>query len=77
MPLSVARAGSVNVTIREVKVDDELKFRLYYMGLFPGASIRIIRNDGFSPVIVEVQESLIAISRDTADSILVEVEEMW
>lgn len=65
-------AEGEEVIIRGADLEEELRFRLYYMGLYPGSRVRIVRNDGHYPVLVEVHGSLVAISAEIAEKIYVE-----
>lgn len=58
--------------IKGTDLDEELRFRLYYMGLYPGSKVQIVRNDGRYPVLVEAHGSLIALSADIAEKVYAE-----
>lgn len=64
-------AEGEEVFIRGADLEEGLRFRLYYMGLYPGSRAKIVRNDGRYPVLVEVHGSLIAISAEIAEKIYV------
>lgn len=70
-PLSQFKEGE-EVVIRGAALDEELRFRLYYMGLYPGSRVKVVRNDGKYPVLVEVHGSLVAISADLVHRVFAE-----
>ncbi|MEN2999236.1 MAG: FeoA family protein [Acidilobaceae archaeon] len=65
-------AEGEEVVIKGTSLEEELRFRLYYMGLYPGSRVKIVRNDGRYPLLVEAHGSLIAISTDIAEKIYAE-----
>jgi len=50
-----------------------IRNRMFELGLIKGQKIRVIRNSGWGPVMVEVKGTRIGIGRGASDKILIEV----
>lgn len=72
MPLATTRVGE-GVIIREVTGEKDTKSRLTSMGFRIGDRLEIISNDGSKRLIVGHGSTRLAITRDLAESILVEL----
>jgi ferrous iron transport protein A len=73
MPLTFVESGEV-ATIDALRGGPGLRRRLIDLGLHPGASIRMIKNDGPGPLIVAAKEdSRLALGRGMAHHILVHI----
>ena len=60
-----------DVVINCVNCEHGLKKRLCDLGLFDGTRIKVLKNDRFSPIVVGVFDSKLAIRRQQAESITV------
>ena len=62
-----------NETVRFSRAEGgwHLRKRLTDLGFVPGASIKIIKNSHFGPIVLEVQEARLAVGRGEAQKILV------
>jgi len=70
MPLSMANKDKL-LKIINIVGGRNVKQRLSALGLYPGSVIKMITNDFGGPLIVEVNNSKIAIGRGMAQKILV------
>ncbi len=51
-----------------------LRMRLVAMGLSPKSEIRMVRNQGWGPVVVETKGTKVVLGRGMAEKIMVETE---
>jgi ferrous iron transport protein A len=58
--------------VRKLRGGEELKSRLFAMGLTEGAQLTVLQNSGQGPVLVNVRNTRIALGRGEAMRILVE-----
>jgi len=70
MPLSLAGIGE-EVTIREVKGDDDVRHRLTEMGFIPGDTVTVV-SVLQGNLILQVKDARIALNRGTANHIYVD-----
>ncbi len=70
MPLSMANKDKF-LKITNIVGGRNVKQRLSALGLYPGSVIKMVTNDFGGPLIVEVNNSKIAIGRGMAQKILV------
>jgi ferrous iron transport protein A len=71
MPLGLASGGQ-RVTVQEIRGGQKLQHRLRDLGLNPGTSIRVLKNDAPGPLIIAVKEDCrLALGRGMAFHILV------
>ena len=70
MPLSMANKDKL-LKITNIVGGRNVKQRLSALGLYPGSVIKMVTNDFGGPLIVEVNNSKIAIGRGMAQKILV------
>ncbi len=70
MPLSMASRDKL-LEIVSIVGGRNIKQRLSALGLYPGSVIKMVTNDFGGPLIVEVNNSKIAIGRGMAQKILV------
>jgi len=70
MPLSMASKDKL-LEIVNIMGGRNVKQRLSALGLYPGSVIKIVTNDFGGPLIVEVNNTKIAIGRGMAQKILV------
>ena len=61
------------VKISRIDCGREFSRRLCDLGLFEGTKIKIIKNDGFGPIIVQVLDSKIALGRGETNKIYAEI----
>ncbi len=74
MPLTLVSANQA-VRILDIRGGRKLVQRLYDLGLNPGASVRVIKNDATGPLIVSVKnDGRLALGRGMAHHILVKVD---
>ena len=69
MPLTMAKTGEPN-SVKKIGGKDEIKQHLKNMGFVVGTPVTVVTKLGGN-VIVNVQESRVAISRDMANKIMV------
>ncbi len=69
--LSKARENSV-VKIAGFNCGFRLIARLNELGIYKGAKIKILKNDGHGPIVLKIKESRIAIGRGESQKILIE-----
>ena len=70
MPLSMANKDKL-LKITNIVGGRNVKQRLSALGLYPGSVIKMVTNDFGGPLIIEVNNSKIAIGRGMAQKILV------
>ncbi len=70
MPLSMANKNKL-WKIADVIGGRNVKQRLFVLGLYPGSIVKMVTNDFRGPLIVEINNSKIAIGRGMAQKILV------
>ena len=58
--------------ITEIEAGRGLKMRLIAMGFSPKSGIRMVRNSGKGPVVVEIKGTRVVLGRGMADKIKVE-----
>ncbi|NQZ75299.1 MAG: ferrous iron transport protein A [Ekhidna sp.] len=75
LKLSAVKSFPVDCLVKSIS-DDELKDRLYEMGIFPGQSIRLLKKAPFGdPFMISVDDSYLMLRLNEADLISVEMVE--
>lgn len=74
-PLTAFKPGD-KIQIKRVGCGKNFKCRLYELGLFDGALVQIIKNDGFGPIVLKVFDSKIALGRGEAEKVKGERKEL-
>lgn len=69
MPLTLCQPGEENI-IKKIGGKDDVKKHIEDMGFVPGGKVKIISAAG-GDLIVNIKESRVAISRETANKIMV------
>jgi Fe2+ transport system protein FeoA len=74
LPLTMVSPGEM-VELVEIRLNSDAKQRLHELGLTPGASIRIVKNDPMHGMIISVRrDGRLALDRATAHKLLVSLE---
>jgi Fe2+ transport system protein FeoA len=73
MPLDIVPAGRT-VVLRRVNAGKGLTARLAAMGLVPGASVHVHRNDRNGPVVLGVADSRVMLGRGMSSKVSVQEE---
>jgi len=60
------------VVIKGINCGRNFSRRLCDLGLFEGSEVRIIKNDNFGPIVIQVLHSKIALGRGEAEKIYAE-----
>lgn len=63
------------VVLRALRADRDLRGRLMLLGLFVGASADVLQSRRRGPMLIRVRHTLVAIGRDEAKAILVDLSE--
>lgn len=72
MPLDRVSAGA-RVVVRELRADRELRSRFMLLGVVVGAAADILQSHAKGPMLLRVRNTLVAIGREEAAHILVEL----
>ncbi len=75
MPLSLVSPGET-VEVIELRVGDAERQRLHELGLLPGMSVRVVKSDPSTGLILAVHhDGRLALNRSTAHKLLVSLKE--
>ncbi|MCC3246191.1 ferrous iron transport protein A [Methylocystis sp. WRRC1] len=72
--LDQIRAGA-HVVVRELRADRELNGRFMLLGLAVGTAAEVLQNPFRGPMLIRARNTLLAIGRDEARQIIVEVSQ--
>ncbi len=74
MPLSLVAPGET-VEVVELRVPDAERQRLHELGLLPGVSVRVVKSDASTGLILALhQDGRLALNRGTAHKLLVSLK---
>jgi Fe2+ transport system protein FeoA len=73
VPVTFAREDDL-VTLAALEGGWHFKKRLTALGLLPGEPLRVIRNSGSGPIVIEVKDTRLAIGRGEANKVMVREE---
>ncbi len=74
VPVTFAREDDL-VTLAALEGGWHFKKRLTALGLIPGEPLRVVRNSGGGPIVIEVKDTRLAIGRGEAHRIMVREKE--
>lgn len=74
VPLGQIRPGA-RIVIRALKADQELNGRFMLLGLVVGTAAEVLQNNAAGPMLIRARNSLVAIGRDEAHKIFVEISQ--
>jgi len=65
---------NLRATIEKIEGDSRFISRIVSIGLTPGSSFTLLKNDGRSPVLVFCRDTVVAVNHKECAQILVKVE---
>ncbi len=68
----LSAADGEKVKVIKIEGSEDLSKRLKELGIYEGAVISVLKNDGINPIIVKVFQSRIAIGRNEAEKVIVD-----